>query len=176
MNTFSRIGLVLGGFVVAFSVASVLVYIRQLRTSEPDTQASPGMYAAGDIMLFVMEFTVLALIPTGFGLYFLRSYGKFWAALSIVALTIAITGPVGGCLSALTINSPMRQSPLVIAGDLGFLRAMGAPLLVLGFLTCAAFAPSRRPRWALLVATRLECAASAYFVIRLWLARAPYGL
>jgi hypothetical protein len=170
MNRLSRIGLVVGGYVAAFSVASVLVYIRQLRTSGPDAQASAGMYAGGDFMLFVMAFTILALIPTGFGLYFLRPYEKFWMALSVAALAVAITGPVGAFLSALTINSPMRQSPLVIAGELGFLRAMGAPLLVLGFLTCAAFAPSRRPRWALLVATGLECAASAYFIAHLWLA------
>ena len=175
MNKLSRIGLVVGGYVAAFSVASVLVYIRQLHTSGPDAQASAGMYAWGDFVLFMTAFTVMALIPTGFALYFLRPYEKFWVALSIAALAIAITGPVGACLSALTRNSPLRNSPWVIAGEFGFLRAMGAPLLVMAFLTCAVFAPSRRPRWALLLATGLECAASAYFIGHLWLAGARFG-
>jgi hypothetical protein len=51
---------------------------------------------------------------------------------------------------------------------------MGAPLLVMVFLTFAIFAPSRRPRWALLVAAGLECAASAYFFVHLWLASVPH--
>jgi len=49
----------------------------------------------------------------------------------------------------------------MVAG-LGFLRALGAPLLALGFFTGAALAPARRSRWALLVAGGFECAATAY--------------
>ena len=128
------------------------------------------MHAGGDFILFVASFTLLALVPTGFALYFLRPYEKFWLALSVVALAIAITGPIGAVLSALIQPAPM-QSRWGMAGEFGFLRAMGAPLLVMAFLTCAAFAPSRRTRWALLIATGLECLASAYFFVHLWLAR-----
>jgi hypothetical protein len=169
MNKLSRIGLVVGGYVAAFFVACVLVYIRQLLTSGPDAQASSGMYAGGDFILFVMAFSTLALIPTGFALYFLRPYEKFWLALSFVALAIAITGPIGALLSALIQPAPI-QSRWGLVGQFGFFRAMGAPLLVMSFLTCAAFAPSRRTRWALLVSTGLECMASAYFIGRLLLA------
>jgi hypothetical protein len=126
-------------------------------------------------MLFVMAFTTMTRIPTGFALYFLRPYEKFWLALSVVALAIATTGPIGALLSAL-IRPASTQFRWGLAGELGFLRAMGAPLLVISFLTFAAFAPSRRPRWALLVATGLECVASAYFEGHLWLAGARFGL
>ena len=175
MNKLSRIGLVVGGYVAAFSVASVLVYIRQLHTSGPDAQAAAGMYAWGDFVLFVTVFSVLALIPTGFGLYFLRPYQMVWTVLSVLALAVAITGPVGACLSAWALRFPLHGSVLEIAGALGFLRAMGAPLLAMVFLTCAALAPAKRQRLAMLMATGFECAASAYFFVHMWLARAPYG-
>jgi hypothetical protein len=175
MNKLTKVGVVLGSYAGAFAVTSLLVYIRQLLTSGPLAQAASGMYAWGDFILFVMAFTTLALIPTAFALYFLRPYGKFWIALSVVALAIAITGPIGALLSALIQPAPI-QSRWGLMGELGFLRAMGAPLLVMSFITFAAFAPSRRPRWAFLVATGLECVASAYFIGRLWLAGARFGL
>jgi hypothetical protein len=171
MNKLGKIGIILAGYAVALSVACVLVYIRQLQTSGPDAQASAGMYAWGDFMLFIGSFTVLALVPTGLGLYFLRPYEKVWTVLSVLALAVAITGPVGACLSALALNLRLQKSVWEFAGQLGFLRTMGAPLLALGFFTCAAFAPSRRPRLAMLAAAGLECAASAYFFIHLWMAR-----
>jgi hypothetical protein len=133
------------------------------------------MYAWGDLMLFVTAFSVLALIPTAMGLYFLRPYEKFWTVLSMLALAVAITGPVGACLSALVLNVRLQGLAWEMAGGLGFLRAMGAPLLAMGFLTCAAFAPAKRPRRALLVSTGLECAASAYFYVHMWLAGLPYA-
>lgn len=128
-----------------------------------------GDVRRGDFMLFVASFTILALVRTALALFFLRPYEKFWLALSVVALAIAITGPIGALLSALIQPAPM-QSGWGMAAEFGFLRATGAPLLVIAFLTFAAFAPSRRTRWSLLVATGLECVASAYFVGRLLLA------
>ena len=175
MSKLVKVGVVLGGYIGAFVAASILVYIRQLLTSGPAAQAASGMYAWGDLMLFVMAFTILALIPTGFALYFLRPYEKFWLALSGVALAIAITGPVGALLSALIQPAPI-QSRWGLVGQLGFFRTMGAPLLVISFLTFAAFAPSRRTRWALLASTGLECVASAFFIGHLWLAGARFGL
>lgn len=175
MKGLLRPALVLGGYVVAFSVAWALVYIRDLLTAGTDAQASQGMYAGGDFMLFVTAFSVMALIPTGLGLYYLRPFPIVWTVLSVLALAIAITGPLGACLSAWGPPFAVRGSIWGMAGELGFLRAMGAPLLAMTFLTCAAFAPAKRPRLAMLVATVLECAASAYFFARVWLAGSPHG-
>src|SRR5579862_1060163 len=108
MNKFMKVGVVLGGYAGAFVGASLLVYIRQLLTSGPGGQAASGMYAWDDFMLFLMAFTVLALIPTGFALYFPRPYEKFWLALSVVALATAITGPIGSLLGALIHPATMR--------------------------------------------------------------------
>ena len=64
-------GLVIGGYVVACLIASAVVYVWELFTQCPVAQASSGMYAFGDPLLFIGVFGVLELIPTGLAAYFL---------------------------------------------------------------------------------------------------------
>ena len=71
MSSLAKLGLVIGGYVVACLVASGAVYVYQLFTQDAAAQASAGMYAFGDFILFVGIFGVLALFPTGLALYFL---------------------------------------------------------------------------------------------------------
>jgi hypothetical protein len=175
MSNLTKVGVVLGGYAAALCVAYACVYVRQLHISECDARASPGMYAWGDLMLFVAAFSFAALVPTALGLYFLRPVPVFWTILSVALLMVAATGALGAGASALVQNLKIQRGPWAIAGMLGFLGAMGAPLLAMGFFTCAAFAPARRPRLALLLAAGLECVAGAYFFIHLWLASGPHG-
>jgi len=56
---------VIGGYVAACFLASGVVYVWELFTQGPIAQASSGMYAFGDLLLFIVIFGVLALIPTG---------------------------------------------------------------------------------------------------------------
>jgi cell division protein FtsX len=67
----AKLGLVIGGYAAACLVASGVVYVYQLLTQSAASQASAGMYAFGDLLLFVGVFGVLALFPTGLALYFL---------------------------------------------------------------------------------------------------------
>ena len=175
MGRLCRVVIVLAGYAAALLVANILVQIRISHTSGPDAQASAGMYAWGDLMLFVGTFGILSLIPTALGLYFLRPYEKFWTVLSILALAVAATGPVGAVPAALVQNWHLPGRGWELASGFGFLRALGAPLLALSFFTGAAVAPGRRSRWAMLVAAGLECVASAYVIDHLWLARMPYS-
>lgn len=64
-------GLVIGGYVAVCLVASGVVYVNGLFTQNAAAQASAGMFAFGDFILFVGIFGVLALFPTGLALYFL---------------------------------------------------------------------------------------------------------
>ena len=75
MSTLAKLGLVIGGYVVVCLAASGAVYAYQLFTQGEVSQASAGMYAFGDLILFVGIFGVLALFPTGLAVYFLL--GKF---------------------------------------------------------------------------------------------------
>jgi hypothetical protein len=58
---------VLVGYSGALLAACLALYIRQLNTQGPDAQASAGMYAFGDGLLFGAVFGFGALFPTGLG-------------------------------------------------------------------------------------------------------------
>ena len=77
MSKLRKLRLVIGGYVAACLLASGVVYVYQLLTDNAVTQASSGMYAFGDLLLFVGMFGILALFPTGLALYFLfRAFRK----------------------------------------------------------------------------------------------------
>lgn len=71
MSRLTKLGLVLGGYVIACLVAAAVLYVYQLFTQDASAQASAGMYAFGDALLFMGVCGILALFPTGLGLYFL---------------------------------------------------------------------------------------------------------
>ncbi len=110
MKPIFKIALVAGGYVAAFLMASAVVAIRVANTSGPDAQASSGMYAFGDAVLFVAVFGVAALVPTGAALFFLRPYRRVWTALSASGLAVAVTGIAAAVLFALGRSATPRPS------------------------------------------------------------------
>ena len=70
MNGLMKFGLVFGGYILACLGAVGAVYVNGLFIQDP-TQASAGMSAFGDSILFIGVLGVLALFPTGLALYFL---------------------------------------------------------------------------------------------------------
>jgi hypothetical protein len=160
MNASLKVGAVVGGYVAAFLVASAAVSIRLANTSGPDAQAASGMYAAGDAFLFAGVFGVAALVPTGAALFFLRPYRRFWTVLSALSLGLAVTGLAAVVLFA--IGRYAGPSPIAIGAALSVLRILVAPLLALTCLVCTVLSPYRVPRLALLAATAIEVAVSAY--------------
>jgi len=160
MNASLKVGVVVGGYVAAFLVASAAVGIRLANTSGPDAQASSGMYAFGDAVLFVAVFGVGALVPTGAALFFLRPYRPFWTVLSAFGLGIAVTGLAA--VAAFAIGRHAAPSPMATWAAFSVLRILIAPLFALTFLVCAVFSPYRFPRLALLTGTVMEAAVSAY--------------
>jgi hypothetical protein len=71
LNKYAKAGLVLGGYVLACPVAVGVVYVNGLFMDPAVLQASSGMSAFGDLILFVGVFGILALVPTGLAFYFL---------------------------------------------------------------------------------------------------------
>ena len=71
MSRLSKASLVIGGYVLACLIASGGVYVYDKFTQDAASQASAGMYAFGDLILFIGVFGVLALFPTVLALYFL---------------------------------------------------------------------------------------------------------
>jgi hypothetical protein len=155
-----KVGVVGGGYIAAFLVASVVVAIHVASTSGPDAQASSGMYAFGDALLFLAVFGVSALGPTGAALFFLRPYRRFWTVLAALGVAVAVTGVTAAILFA--VGRHATSSPLATWAGLAVLRILVAPLLALTFLVCTIFAPYRSPRVSLLAATVIEAGVSAY--------------
>ena len=71
MSWLAKLGLVIGGYVAACLAAVGAVYIHDLFMDPAVLQASSGMSAFGDLILFIGVFVFLALFPTGLMLYFL---------------------------------------------------------------------------------------------------------
>ena len=161
MKRISKVALVVGGYLAAFLAASAAVVLHVATTSGPDAQASSGMYAFGDALLFVAVFGGLALVPTGAALVFLRPFGRFWTVLSALGVAVAATGAAAVVLFAVGRDAT-PPSPLAPWADAAVLRILVAPLLALVFLVCAALAPRRSPRVAFLAATAMEAIVSAY--------------
>lgn len=166
-----RIAIVLGGYVAALVAASVATAIRVRLTSGPDSVASSGMYAFGDAVVFVAVFGAVALVPTVLALRFLRSHAAFWAVLSVTALVIAATGPLGALPVAWDDFRRMSGTAGGAQGAYGFLRVMIAWCLAPGFVVTAFLAPPGRPRQWLSAAAGLECLTAAYLVVHFFFAR-----
>lgn len=144
----------------AVLVASAVVALHVATTSGPDAQASSGMYAFGDALLFLAVFTVAALVPTGAALFFLRPYRRFWTVLSVLGLGVAVTGIAAAVLFTIGRHAP--PSPLATWADVSMLRILVAPLFALAFATCTVLSPYRFPRFAFLTATFMEAAVGAH--------------
>jgi hypothetical protein len=160
MKPFLKVGVVAVGYIAAVLVASVAVGIRLANKSGADAQASSGMYAFGDALLFVAVFAGAALVPTGAALFFLRPYRHIWTVLSALGLSVAVTGLTAAALFA--IGRHAAPSPLATWAGLSVLRILVAPLLALTFLVCTVLSPYRFPRLAFLAASVMEAAVSAY--------------
>jgi hypothetical protein len=66
-----KLGLVVGGYVLACLVAGGAMYVYEFLTQDTASQASAGMSAFGDLILFIGILGFLALFPTGLAFYFL---------------------------------------------------------------------------------------------------------
>ena len=71
MSALAKLGLVIGGYVAACLAASGVIYVYQFFTQDATSQASAGMSAFGDFILFAGVSGILMLFPTGLALYFL---------------------------------------------------------------------------------------------------------
>lgn len=168
-NTFVKIAIVIAGYTLALAGAFTAVYLRELATQGTDAQASQGMYAFGEDILFLVIFGMLALVPTALGFYFLRPIEKFWSGFAVLCLVFAITRPmiafantlmrVTGGYSVNNLSSNPWAALLSLAGVLGI---FAAPVFAVGFLILAMIAPSGRSRLLMLIAAGCEGFATLY--------------
>lgn len=161
MNPVAKVGVVAAGYIAAILLASGVVAVRIAATSGPEAQASSGMHAFGDALVFVAVFGVAGLLPTGAALYFLRPYRRFWAALAGMALFVALVGIAAVVLFSVARDSA-APSALALWSSLSVLVILVSPLLALTFVACGFFSPYRFARIAFLGAAVVEAAVGAY--------------
>ena len=158
MRTTTKLGLVLGGYLLAFGIAFATVHAYSLLTAGPDRQTYAGMFAFGDSLLFLGVFALAAVPATIAGLWFLRPVRAFWLLLSVAGVAIASTALIA--LLAYFVQRSAAAGGAVHAWAMfAPLRLLVAPACALAFLLAGAVAPDRGPRWALLGAGAVEALA-----------------
>lgn len=70
---YAKAGIVVAGYVAAFVIATAAVAVHEATVNQAEASAAGGMYAFGDLALFVIVFVGLSLIPTVAALFFLLS-------------------------------------------------------------------------------------------------------
>jgi hypothetical protein len=167
MKLAAKVAVVVGGYVAAFGIAAAVVSLNVALSHRTANQASSGMVAFGDTLLFLGVFGLVSIVPTGAGLFFLRPYRPFWRLLSAAAVLIAVTGLAAVGLDALQ-RSAAGDSWLQAWSGGAVLRMLVAPLCGLAFLTSGLLAPSRSCRLVLLGTTLVEMAIFVYVVSTWW--------
>jgi hypothetical protein len=110
MRAAAKFGLVTAGYVAAFVLATGSVAIYAAWADSPDRQASSGMYAFGDSLLFLALFGLASVPPTVAGLFFLRPYHSFWRVLASQRSSLPQPGLVGCVLVPTADPGPRFQS------------------------------------------------------------------
>jgi hypothetical protein len=163
MKPAHKIGAVAAGYFAAFLLASAAVAIRLVFTGGPDAQAASGMYAFGDLALFVAVFGLAGLVPTGAAMFFLSPYRYFWVAISSVGFLLAVIGVAAAVLFAFGRGSPTTSTLGMMAG-FSVSVILASPIIAPIFLIAGLLSPHKAPRLAFLTAALLEVATFAYAV------------
>ena len=75
MKPLLKVAIVAGGYLLAILLACAAVALHMALTSDSGAQASGGMAAFGDLVLFIAVFGAVALVPTGAAFFFIFSKG-----------------------------------------------------------------------------------------------------
>ncbi len=114
MKTFVKLSIVLAAYVVAFVVAAGVVHLRELRPQwQATAQASPGMAAFADFILFVEALGVAAAVPTALAGCFLRPFRRIYTVFAAGCPALAATGLIAAVVVVWTMCCVgLRPSPL----------------------------------------------------------------
>jgi hypothetical protein len=89
----TRVAAVLGGYLVAALVATLMVRIAYARV--PEAELSGGMAAFGMALLYMLAFGGMAMVQSGLLIYWLRGRVRLWM-LALGAAPVALASFVLG--------------------------------------------------------------------------------
>ena len=168
MRHAKRVVLVLAGYGLALVASTLAVALYDRRFTPNDNQTMGGMIAGGEMMLGGAVFLLVALLPTGLALWYVRQSRTFWSVFTGVGLTFAVTG-LASALAVFGIRgSTGRLGPMDLVGLFGIVQMLGSPLWIGGFVLFAILAPAPDLKRRMLIAVVIEllvagCGALHFF-------------
>ena len=108
LSTAKKLALIAAGYALSFIGGLAAVALNELRISADDAQASSGMAAFGDVVLFVLVVGFLGLVPTWFLLKLLVD--KAPRALLAIILLLAAMGPASWLAATYPASDPSGAS------------------------------------------------------------------
>lgn len=175
MKTPGRVGVVLAGYAAAILAAWGATTLRAALTRGPDAQASAGMFAFGDALLFFGVLLLLALVPTVLALRWLRPVPWFWGGLALLALALAASDVVAAAWLELDRMRPyppraadgsIADAARIRASFHAFSWLFTTPFVAAGSALSALFAPAGRSRRGLFAAGAVALAVLAFSILR----------
>ena len=165
--------LILLGYAAAFGLALAAVAVRMALTDSPAAQASSGMLAFGDALLFLAVFGTLGLVPTFGAFLLLRRRPRFGAWLSAGGLLLAGTG-LGALLLCLLATRGHRAPSLELLFFFAILRSLASPLAAAALGLATVIAPDHASRRRLLLAAAIEAPGLVYALAHWYRAMLPW--
>ena len=152
-------------YVAVLAVAAILLYGRHLQELRYPDEASGGMWAAGDAILYFF-IACLFMFPTVFLIWVISKFEAFYTAYSKFLLGLSLTAPV--CLGLVHLGENRAGESLFA---LCFGRLVCFPFIFVGIGISRWVARSDRAKrfasWALLI-EGLTFATAVALVIRAW--------
>ena len=170
MSRWAKVGLVIGGYLLAPIAGCGAMAVYRLRFTPQDFQTMGGMIAGGEMMFGGAVFAAVALVPTLFVLWFLRGKRGLWSAISFAGLAFAAIGLASAfAVLAARGRGPTRSTPLMFVELFGVIQMLGSPLWTSAFGLFALLAPAPALRRRMLAAATMEiavalCALFHFFV------------
>jgi len=127
VNTLSsRLQLVALAYAAVFAIAAAILYARHLQELLYPAEASGGMWAAGDAMLYIF-IACLFMLPTMFFLLVTAKFESFYTACSQFVLGLSLSAPV--CLGVLWFGEHRLAEGFI---DFCLYRLLCSPFLLVG--------------------------------------------
>jgi hypothetical protein len=122
----TKLWLIALGYAAVFAVSATLLYARHLQELRYPAESSGGMWAAGDLMLWIF-LICLFMIPTAVLIWVTAPFEAFYTAYSQFLLVLSLTSPVA--LSLLLLGKNQVGESLM---NLALYRLSGSPFILVG--------------------------------------------
>jgi hypothetical protein len=114
------------GYAAVSAFAAALLFVRHLQELKYPAEASGGMWAFGDVFLYIF-IACLFMVPTVFLIWITSRFEGLYIAYSKFLLGLSLSAPV--CLSVLYLGGNHVGERII---NFCFLRLMGLPFILVG--------------------------------------------